>query len=402
MRELSKTMRSESITVPRRGVAGDNVPPGSPSDLAARPLFRQALSRQMGMFRAKSLARASIIGLFVLCLSTSQTFAQPSLKEAFVEHFKIGTAFGTSQIHGEEPESLALIARHFNTITPENAMKWGSLHPRPGGYNFETADRYVTFGEQHDLFIVGHTLVWHNQTPDWVFEDARGEPVSREVLLERMEQHIHTVVGRYKGRIRAWDVVNEAINRSDRKAGTGERRPSPWQTIIGDDYIEQAFRFAHAADPAAELYYNDYNLAKPKKRAAAIELVKSLLAKGVRIDGIGAQCHVELDWPSVVQFEAMLDELIDELRPLGMKVMVTELDVASPKNDQRLANRYAALFRAFVERSTNIDRVTFWGVHDGQSWLKGKKPLLFDDQLQPKQPVFSAVIETKKKSNRSQ
>jgi endo-1,4-beta-xylanase len=288
-----------------------------------------------------------------------------------------------------------LAARHFNTITPENAMKWGSLHPEPGVYNFATADRYVAYGEPHNMFIVGHTLIRHNQTPDWVFEDEQGQPVNRDELLDRMKDHIRAVVRHYKGRVHAWDVVNEAINRSDRNAGTSERRPTRWQTIIGDDYIEQAFRFAHEADPDAELYYNDYNLAKPKKRTAAIQLVKSLRAKGVRVDGIGTQCHVDLDWPSILQMETMLDDLIAELRPLGIKVMVTELDVASPGNDQRLADRYAALFRVFTERSADIDRVTFWGVHDGQSWLRGKKPLLFNDQLQPKQPAFNAVLETK-------
>ena len=337
----------------------------------------------------------SSISLLALCLTTSQAVAQPVLQEAFAEHFKIGAAIGTNLINGQDPAALELAARHFNTITPENALKWRHLHPHSGNYNFATADRYVDFGEQHDMFIVSHTLIWHQGTPDWVFENEEGKPVSREVLLERMEQHIRTVVGRYKGRIHAYDVVNEAINRSDRNAGTGERRPTKWQTIIGDDYIEQAFRYAHEADPDAELYYNDYNLVKPKKRAAAIQIVKSLRAKGVRVDGIGAQCHVQLDWPSIRQIETMLDDLIAELRPLGMKVMVTELDVASPDNDQQLADRYAALFRVFTARSANIDRVTFWGVYDGLTWLKDKKPLLFDDQLEPKQPVYNAVIETK-------
>ena len=342
--------------------------------------------------------RIVLLGVLSLYLITSQTVAQPVLQKAFAEHFKVGAAIGTSQINGREPAALALVAQHFNTITPENAMKWGSLHPQPGVYNFAAADRYVAFGEQHDMFIVSHTLIWHQQTPDWVFEDDQGKPVSRDVLLERMEQHIRTVVGRYKGRVHAYDVVNEAINQSTRREGTGERRPSKWQTIIGDDYIEQAFRFAHAADPDAELYYNDYLLVRSKKRAAVIQLVKSLRTKGVRIDGVGVQCHLKMDWPPIRMTRTMLDDLIDQLRPLGIKVMLTEVDIDSPKNDQVLIDRYAALFHLLRERSKDIDRVTFWGVHDGQSWRnradRKSYPLLFDRQLQPKQPAFDAVIET--------
>lgn len=337
-------------------------------------------------------------GFFALWLTASQAIAQPALKEAFAEHFKMGAALGTKQINGEEPRSLELVAQHYNTITPENAMKWASLHPQPGVYDFSTADRFVDFGEQHSMFIIGHTLIWHSQTPDWVFEDDRGQPVSREVLLGRMEEHIGTVVGRYKGRIHAYDVVNEAINEAHGE-GTGERRPSKWQTIIGNDYIEQAFRFAHAADPDAELYYNDFLLVRSKKRAAVIHLVKSLQAKRVRIDGVGVQCHIKIDWPPIGRTKAMLDDLIAQLKPLGIKVMVTELDVDTSENNQALVDRYTALFRVFNERSADIDRVTFWGVHDGQSWRNrdGWKsyPLLFDRQLKPKQPLFNAVIETK-------
>ena len=181
---------------------------------------------------------------------------------------------------------------HFNSITPENILKWALVHPQPGNYDFAAPDRFVEFGEKHNMFIVGHTLVWHNQTPRWVFEDEHGKPVDRETLLSRLREHIFTVVGRYKGRIKGWDVVNEAINQD------GTMRQSPWFKIIGEDYLVKAFQFAHEADPSAELYYNDYDLELPAKRAGAVKLIKNLLAAGVTVSGVGLQNHNLMDWPS--------------------------------------------------------------------------------------------------------
>ena len=194
----------------------------------------------------------------------------PTLKAAFKDHFLIGAALNEGQFTGKAPLQTELIARQFNSITPENAMKWESIHPEPEKYDFEAADCFVEFGEKHGMFIVGHTLIWHQQTPKWVFENDKGQPATRELLLARMSNHIHTVVGRYQGRVKGWDVVNEALRDS------GALRDSPWRKIIGDDFLVQAYRFAHQADPQAELYYNDYSLENQGKRDGAVALSQQL------------------------------------------------------------------------------------------------------------------------------
>jgi endo-1,4-beta-xylanase len=320
---------------------------------------------------------------------------------------------------GEEPKSLEVVAQQFNTITPENLLKWQEVHPRPDQFNFDAADRFVKFGRRHETFIVGHTLIWHNQTPDWVFQDETGNALSRDALLERMREHIHAVVGRYKGQIGGWDVVNEAIE------DNGSLRESKWQQIIGDDYLEKAFQFAHEADPHAELYYNDYNEWHPRKREAIKKLVRSLQSKKIRIDGVGLQGHWGLGYPKVEEIEAMLADY----GRLGVKLMISELDVTvlpdpgssggadiarvTSRNalnpygaglpehvSKQLTERYAEIFRIFVKHADKIDRVTFWGIHDGQSWrnywpVHGRMdyPLLFDRDLKPK-PAFFAVTKT--------
>jgi endo-1,4-beta-xylanase len=368
-----------------------------------------------------------IMTLLATIVASSAVLADErvALKNVFAEHFRIGAALSTSQAMGDEPAALELAARQFNTITPENLLKWAEVHPQPDQYNFEPADKFVAFGQQHDMFVVGHTLVWHNQTPAWAFQDDSGQPLSRDALIERMRDHIHTVVGRYKGKIGGWDVVNEAFE------DDGALRDSPWRIIIGDDYLELAFRFAHEADPEAELYYNDYNEWHPGKRKAVTRLVRSFKAKGIRIDGIGLQGHWGLDYPSLPEIEAMLNDY----GKLGVKLMVTELDMnilprpgaqtaaevsataegsdaldpyaagLPDEMSQKLADRYAAVFAMFVKHRDKIDRVTMWGVHDGQSWLnywpiRGRTayPLLFDRQLQPK-PAFDAVVRAADRNN---
>jgi endo-1,4-beta-xylanase len=347
---------------------------------------------------------------------------QPTLKDVFKDDFLVGAAIGTEQALGNERQSLQLVARQFNTITPENLLKWAEVHPQPDKYNFEPADKYVAFGEKHGMFIVGHNLVWHNQTPAWVFEGEGGQPPSRELLLKRMHEHIHAMVGRYKARIKGWDVVNEAI------ADDGTLRQTPWQKIIGDDYIEKAFQFAHEADPDAELYYNDYNEWHPAKRQAISRLIRSLKAKGVRIDGLGLQGHWGLNYPQLSEINAMFADY----GKLGVKLMITELDInllprpdanqgadvnrqlagdnklnpyasgLPPEMSRALADRYQAVFQAFVRNRDKLDRVTFWGVNDGQSWLNNwpvhgrtSYPLLFDRELKPK-AAFQAVIDVGK------
>lgn len=344
----------------------------------------------------------------------------PTLKETFKGDFLVGVAINRAQIYGEDSLGVSIIQSQFNSVSPENILKWEIVHPKPDNYDFSGADSYVRFGEKHHMAIIGHTLVWHNQTPEWVFKDANGNPVDRVTLLERMSNHIRTVVGRYKGRIKGWDVVNEAI------ADDGSLRPSPWLKIIGDDYIEKAFQFAHAADPQAELYYNDFSLENEPKRNGAVALIKDLQKKGIKISGVGLQGHYRLGDPDLKD----VDETISAMSELGLKVMITEMDVnvlPQPKQasaaevsqrfaarpdlnpyanglpdavQQELARRYAGLFSIFLKHRGQISRVTFWGVADGDSWLndwpvpgRTAYPLLFDRHHAPK-PAFHAVIQT--------
>jgi endo-1,4-beta-xylanase len=343
-----------------------------------------------------------------------------TLKDAFRGAFRVGAALNANQFSERDVRAAALVKTQFNTITPENVLKWESVHPRPGTYDFSASDQYVAFGEKNGMFVVGHTLVWHNQTPRWVFQDAAGKLVTRDTLLARMHDHIRTVVGRYKGRIKGWDVVNEALDED------GSLRRSPWLTIIGEDYIAKAFQFAHDADPKAELYYNDYSVENGAKRNGAVQLIAKLKAQGIPVAAIGLQGHDKMDWPTPAQ----QDSTIVALAKLGVKVNITELDVdvlpsaiqnraadvnvraepdprANPYAaglpdpvQQALAARYAALFRVFVKHQDVIDRVTFWGVGDGDSWLNNwpvrgrvSYPLLFDRQDNPK-PAFDAVVRT--------
>ena len=370
--------------------------------------------------RALPLAIVSVVACTHGGLTGSGGTQASTLKDAFAGSFRIGAAVNERQFTGQDSIGIALIRRHFNTITPENVLKWEHVHPRLGVYDFAAADRYVDFGTRNGMFVVGHTLVWHSQVPRWVFQDAAGNPVSRDTLIARMRDHIFTVVGRYKGRIKGWDVVNEALN------DDGSLRRSPWYTIIGEDYLVKAFQYAHEADPGAELYYNDYSLDNAPKRNGAVALVKRLQAAGVTVHAVGSQSHDKMDWPSMAQ----VDSTIRALSAAGVKVNITELDVdvlppatqnrgadvgggtrgqmspatnpyaaGLPDSVQRgLAARYADLFRVFASHRDVIDRVTFWGVGDGDSWLNNwpvpgrtSYPLLFDRADRPK-PAFDAVM----------
>ena len=346
--------------------------------------------------------------------------AQPTLKDTFKNDFLIGTALNAAQVAGENPREMELVRAQFNAISPENLLKWEAIHPAPDTYNFEPADSFVDFGVENHMFIVAHVLVWHEQTPRWVFHDAKGKLVDRDTLLARMREHISTVVGRYKGKINGWDVVNEALDDS------GRLRQTLWLRIIGDDYIAKAFQYAHEADPKAQLFYNDYLLENAAKRNAAIALIKRLQARGIPVAGVGLQGHYKLNWPSVAQ----LDQTIEAFSRAGIKVDITELDMdmlpqatSSQAADismnfalrarlnpytnglpdsvqQAVASRYADLFAVLVKHHQDVSRVTFWGVTDADSWLndwpvRGRTayPLLFDRNCQPK-PAFMAVIRT--------
>jgi endo-1,4-beta-xylanase len=384
-----------------------------------------------------SLVAAALLPLCPLARSAPA----PALKKAFQNHFLVGTAINRAVATGSASrwrtqeqleQDIALISEQFNQITAENDMKWALIHPREGaeGYNFEPADAFMKFGERQGMVLVGHTLVWHSQTPNWVFAGTNPPPAeaaapgggsgpgfgrwsytgpraSREELLERMRDHINTVVGRYKGKIKAWDVVNEAI--ADR--GTNVLRNSLWLQIIGPDHIAKAFQYAHEADPDAVLRYNDYGLENPEKRQKLLTLIKSLLAQGVPVMAIGTQAHLNV---STASFESM-DQALTEMASLGLPIHVTELDINSAEGgqrntqadiadnaaatqgglvsdaDRRLSEAYEGVFRAFLKHRATVKMVTFWGANDANSWRRRGTPLLFDVNGQPK-PAFDAVM----------
>jgi endo-1,4-beta-xylanase len=372
---------------------------------------------------AGRLAGALLLGA---CMHVATRTRSATLREAYAGAFRVGTAVDESIVDGTDSASRRIVVRQFNAITAENALKAERVNPRPGVYDFRAADAFVAFGERHGMFIVGHTLVWHNQTPAWFFQDAAGRPNTREAQVERLRGHIEAVAGRYAGRIHAWDVVNEVIDND------GSYRPTTWVRGVGngDTLVTLAFRFASTYAPGAELYYNDFNAWRPAKRDGIVRLVRMLQRQGVRIDGVGMQGHWGLNYPRVEDVEAA----IDSFAALGVKVMITELDVdvlpltregqiigtvmsdpqfqleefkayldpyrgGLPAAVQRqLADRYAELFRLFYRKRDEIDRVTLWGVHDGKSWKNGypvpgrtNYPLLFARDRTPK-PAFAAVL----------
>jgi len=378
-----------------------------------------------------------------LAMAADDSPSMPSLKDAYQDYFKVGTAIYQGIATGQAGEvnnrertqeqvdkDIALVKAQFNQISPENDLKWALVQPEagPDGYNFGPADAYVNFGVSNHMLIVGHTLVWHNQTPDWVFAGTnpppavdntpssgpgymgrsyRGPRASRDELLQRMHDHIATVVGRYKGKVQVWDVVNEAVA----DGGTNLLRSSLWEQIIGPDFIAKAFAYAHEADPDAVLRYNDYGLEAAGKRKKFIELVKSLQAQGVPVGAIGTQTHVSASSPTPEQ----LDEELTDLETLGLPIHITELDVNSAVRgqrstsgdvagnasatqggliadaDQRSAKQYANLFRIFKKHSQSVKVVTLWGVNDAVSWRASGRPLLFDGNDQPKADFYAVI-----------
>jgi endo-1,4-beta-xylanase len=356
--------------------------------------------------------------VFLLCAAAVAAAQTPSLKGAYKGIFHIGAAINANIIDGTDAAGQAIVSREFDSISPENILKWEIVHPQPGKYDFTESDKYVAYGVAHQMKIIGHVLVWHEQTPKWVFEDANGKPLTREALLARMKEHIFTVVGRYKGRIAGWDVVNEALNED------GSLRQSPWMKIIGPDFIEKAFEYAHEADPAAELHYNEYSIENEAKLQGVLRLIEKLQSEGIHVNVVGVQGHYSMEYPTLDQF----DRCLGEIGKLGVKVAITEFDInilpratqeqtadislhaklraelnpytnGLPKAKQKeLADRYAALFQILLKHRAVVDRVTFWGVGDGASWLndwpvKGRTnyPLLFDRNYQPK-PAYWAVL----------
>lgn len=325
----------------------------------------------------------------------------PSLKEKYKEDFKVGVAIGYGELISDIDTQF--IKKHFNSITPGNEMKPESVLKGPNNYDFTIADAFVDFATKNKMGIRGHTLVWHNQTPDWFFKDENGNFLKKDELLKRLKNHIYTVVSRYKGKIYAWDVVNEAI---DETQPDGYRR-SNWYNICGPEYIEKAFIWAHEADPQAKLFYNDYNTEIPQKRMFIYNMIKNLKAKGVPIHGIGLQCHINIDNPSVEDIEETI-KLFSTIP--GLEIQITELDMsfyqwgssvyyAEPSREMLLkqAKKYYELFNLFKKYKNVIKSVTFWGLKDDNSWLRGvfnkpDFPLLFDEHYDGK-PAFWALID---------
>jgi endo-1,4-beta-xylanase len=339
----------------------------------------------------------------------------PGLKDVFKKDFLIGTALNTQQINESNPVENALILQQFNVLTPENIMKTEVIHPAWDTYDFTLADKLVAYGQKYKIPVVGHTLVWHSQLSPF----ARNIQ-SVDSFRMFFTNHINTIASRYDKKLLGWDVVNEALNED------GTMRKSIFLDKLGDDFVTEAFRLAQKAAPNTELYYNDYNNEQPKKRAGAISIIKKIQAAGVRIDGVGIQGHWHVGKVPLKDIE----ESINEYAALGIKVMITELDIeVLPRNFQgadvnqrqasnpdlnpyangipdsvlqKQAKDYEDLFRLFLKHRDKISRVTFWGVNDEQSWLNGwpvrgrtNYPLLFDRAFKPK-PAFYSVIGLKK------
>lgn len=345
------------------------------------------------------------------CAGQKQNTAQtePSLKNAVGDHFLIGAAINTSQASGRDTAGVRIVKQHFNAIVAENCMKSEVIHPEEDRYNFIPADSLVKFGEDNGMVITGHCLLWHSQLSPWFCVDKAGKQVSPEVLKARMKEHITTIVGRYKGRIKGWDVVNEAI------VEDGSYRKTPFYEILGEEFIPLAFQYAHEADPDAELYYNDYGMNVPGRRDGVVRLVNKLKERGLRIDAVGMQGHMGMNHPTIEEFE----ESILAFAATGAKVMITEWDMSALPTVKEGANisdtaaykkalnpypetlpdsvsqvwnaRMKAFFDLFLKHSDVITRVTAWGVSDGESWknnfpVRGRHeyPLLFDRNHQPK------------------
>ena len=316
----------------------------------------------------------------------------PPLAKAFEKRFPLGAAIEPRQLGTRAGQ---LLAWHFSSVTAENAMKPANLQPVEGRFEFAGADAIVDFAARRGMRVRGHTLLWHEETPEWFWRGPDGGTASRDVVLARLRAHINAVVSRYRGRVYAWDVVNEVVH----PQGPGCLRDTRWLQVVGPDYIEHAFRYAHEADPGARLFVNDFETTDPAKRSCLLALVRDLRARGVPVHGMGHQLHIDLDRPTIVE----VDETLGRFAALGVENHVTELDMSVvtstlPPAERlpRQAERYAALFEVFVRRP-DVTAVSFWGVSDAHTWLNAKRtagnldePLLFDARQQPK-PAFFAI-----------
>ena len=371
--------------------------------------------------KVKHIASAILAATFVVaCSGPKNTVPQElTLKDAVGDQFLIGTAVNVSQVAGKDTNATNIVKHHFNAIVAENCMKMEELHPSEDVYDFKAADDFVKFGEENGLTMTGHVLIWHSQCPEWFCVDKNGKNVSPEVLKQRMKDHIYTIVNHFKGKLKGWDVVNEAI------VEDGSYRKSKFYEILGEEFIPLAFQYAHEADSTIELYYNDYGMDNPGRREGVVKLIRSLKEKGLRIDAVGMQGHMGMDYPKIEEFEKSMLAFAAE----GVKVMITEWDMSALPTVSRTANisdtiafkkalnpypdalpdsvsqawnaRMKQFFELFEKHADIVDRVTAWGVTDGDSWkngfpIRGRKdyPLLFDRNYQPK-PFITEMIKEK-------
>lgn len=343
-----------------------------------------------------------------------------TLRKAAGDRFRVGCAIASIDLKDDDLRQL--VVDQFNCVTPEYDLMPGHAVKEDRTFTFEQADRVVDFAWANELAVNGHMLIWHFVTRKWLFEDPEGQPLPRKEALENLEFYIRTVVSRYKGRIGAWNVVNECLSDTE-----GEYlRPTPALKAIGEDYIQKAFEFAHAADPDARLYFNDYNIEQPGKREKALRLIHSLKEKQVPIHAVGVQGHWLLEKPPA----SLIAEGLAAFAQTGLEVMITELDIdplpreisgadmkvvetgedpypedLPPEMQRRLAQRYAEIMKVIVAQP-GVTMVGVWGTHDGRSWLndfpvkeRTNHPLLFDRQLHPK-PAFEAVLRVLKDADR--
>lgn len=349
---------------------------------------------------------------------------EPALKDVFGDKFLVGVAVNVRQSSEVDTASVKIIKKHFNSIVAEDCMKSANIHPEEDRYNFEQADQFVKFGQENNMAIIGHCLIWHSQLAPWFCVDQKGNNVSAEVLKQRMKDHITTIVTRYKGKIKGWDVVNEAIE------DDGSYRKTKFYEILGEEYVPLAFQYAHEADPDAELYYNDYGMHWPGRRDGIVKLIKSLKEKGLRVDAVGMQGHMGMDYPTVEEFEKSMLAFAET----GVKVMITEWEMSALPTVHETANisdtvafskamnpypealpdsvsavwnaRMKAFFNLFLKHADIVERVTAWGVSDGDSWknnfpVRGRKeyPLLFDRNYEMKPFLKELINENKTTEN---
>jgi endo-1,4-beta-xylanase len=338
--------------------------------------------------------------------TTAESNTTKGLKDYYKDYFLMGVAVAPRMLHGEDS---ALIVNHFNSLTAENAMKMEPLHPRENEYFWKDGDEIAAFAQKHKMKLRGHNLLWHAQAPSWMFKDSKGDTVSKQVLLQRLKEHITTVVKHYKNSVYGWDVVNEAIDDRDSVV----YRPTAWYKIIGEEFIAKAFEYAHEADPKSVLFYNDYNTENPGKREKIYQVVKKLKEAGVPIHGVGLQGHWSVNNPSREE----LEKSIQMFSSLGLQVQVTELDVSvyagrqggqliqgqrrdtttgfTPEMEEQQREKYKMVFDVFRQYKKSLTGVTFWNVSDYYSWLDGRGrknyPLLFDKNRQPKKAYWDVV-----------